>query len=319
MNRFKTALLVATLAPIGATSATAQQREPWPGYDAYVNAALATWKVPGVGIAIIRKTRSCTPRASVREMGMRDPSTRETNIFAIGSSSKPLPRRVAMLSTRGKSLGYRLRSPLPAALRPVPDARSLHPRLLASYRTRAADMMWYGPRSIATDPPPCALFSLRGASRLCYQNLMYLAAARSCTCSNTTGYDFVTLLIFHRRHNASNTTIRAPAVQSTRESHAEIDDTVSGIRGGHRQHRPAARHSNVVDMARGCGAARKGSHRPQLSARQSRGMTRRTRSSSGSRVQAACPPASTFRIRLGCFLHDYRGTKVRHQAATSPA
>src|SRR3712207_8919839 len=55
MTRMKTFLLAAALAPIGAAPVAAQQqREPWPGYDAYVTTALATWKVPGVAIAIVR-------------------------------------------------------------------------------------------------------------------------------------------------------------------------------------------------------------------------------------------------------------------------
>src|SRR5215216_5107415 len=31
-----------------------QQREPYPGFDAYIRASLATWKVPGLSIAIVR-------------------------------------------------------------------------------------------------------------------------------------------------------------------------------------------------------------------------------------------------------------------------
>ena len=32
----------------------AQAREAYPGLDAYIDAALATWKVPGVAVAIVR-------------------------------------------------------------------------------------------------------------------------------------------------------------------------------------------------------------------------------------------------------------------------
>ena len=99
----KTVLVVAALAPIALATGTAQQREPWPGYDAYVNAALATWKVPGVGIAIIRNDSIVYARGyGVREIGKADP-VNERTIFAIGSSSKAFTAAtLAMLVDEGK-------------------------------------------------------------------------------------------------------------------------------------------------------------------------------------------------------------------------
>jgi len=55
MTQLRAALLVvAVLSVASSRLAAQQQREPWPGYDAYVNTALATWKAPGVAIAIVR-------------------------------------------------------------------------------------------------------------------------------------------------------------------------------------------------------------------------------------------------------------------------
>jgi len=42
------------LASAALTTAGAQQREPYQGLDAYITAALKQWKVPGLGLAIVR-------------------------------------------------------------------------------------------------------------------------------------------------------------------------------------------------------------------------------------------------------------------------
>jgi len=46
--------LVALLAAVLPSVLPAQTREPFAGLDAYVNAAIAQWKVPGLAIAIVR-------------------------------------------------------------------------------------------------------------------------------------------------------------------------------------------------------------------------------------------------------------------------
>jgi CubicO group peptidase (beta-lactamase class C family) len=86
-----------------ARAAEAQTKEPYPGFDAYVNKAMQTWKIPGISIAIVRHdsviyakgygvtaTRSATP-------------INERTLFEIGSSSKAFTATlIAMLVTDGK-------------------------------------------------------------------------------------------------------------------------------------------------------------------------------------------------------------------------
>src|SRR5687768_4951440 len=98
MHRVRTTLLCAALVPLGAGTAAGQQREPYPGYDAFVTAALATWKVPGVAIAIVRNDSLIYAKGyGTRELGKRDAVTERT-LFAIGSASKAFTAAaVAML------------------------------------------------------------------------------------------------------------------------------------------------------------------------------------------------------------------------------
>src|SRR3712207_8372475 len=88
MTRMKTFLLAAALAPIGAAPVAAQQqREPWPGYDAYVTAAMATWKVPGAAIAIVRNDTAIYAKGyGLRDIGRRHPAGERTT-FAIGPAT----------------------------------------------------------------------------------------------------------------------------------------------------------------------------------------------------------------------------------------
>ena len=59
-------LLVALLALPG--SLAAQGREPWAGLDAYIDAARKTWRVPGVGLAIVLSAYRNRPTVDVDEV-----------------------------------------------------------------------------------------------------------------------------------------------------------------------------------------------------------------------------------------------------------
>src|SRR3712207_1139791 len=150
MNRLRSTLAVLTLAPLGAAPLGGQQqREPWAGYDAYVNTALSTWKVPGVAIAIVRNDSLIYAKGyGLRELGKPDPVTERT-LFAIGSSSKAFTAAtVAMLVDEGK---VRWDDP---ATRYLPNlqlydpyaTRELSVRDLLSHRSGLArgDLLWYG-------------------------------------------------------------------------------------------------------------------------------------------------------------------------------
>src|SRR3712207_1959606 len=241
MTRMKTFLLAAALAPIGAAPATAQQqREPWPGYDAYVTTALATWKVPGVAIAIVRNDSIIYAKGyGLRELGKADP-VNERTLFAIGSASKAFTSAaIAMLVDEGK---VRWDDP---ATRYLPNfqmhdpyvTRELSLRDLLSHRSGLArgDLLWYGSdldrdeilRRVRFLQPSWSFRSTFG-----YQNLMYLAAGQVVArVANTTWDDFITRRIFQPLGmTASNTTVRALAGQpNVATPHAEIDDTVRTV------------------------------------------------------------------------------------------
>ena len=105
----------------------AQAREPFPGLDAYMNAAMQTWKVPGMSIAIVRNDSVIYTRGLRRAgRGQEQRAVDERTIFAIGSSSKAFTAAsIAMLVDEKK-----VRSTRPAtvparipARRPVRHAR----------------------------------------------------------------------------------------------------------------------------------------------------------------------------------------------------
>src|SRR5687768_16887345 len=88
MNRLKAVVLITALPLIGAAPAATQGREPYPAFDAYVTAALRTWKVPGLALAIVRNDSVIYAKGyGVRELGKSNPVTART-MFAIGSASK---------------------------------------------------------------------------------------------------------------------------------------------------------------------------------------------------------------------------------------
>ncbi|MFN2563433.1 MAG: serine hydrolase [Gemmatimonadaceae bacterium] len=327
MNQLKTLVLLAAAAPIGAGSVAAQQREPYPGYDAYVNAALATWKVPGVGIAIVRNDSIIYAKGyGARELGKSDPVTERT-LFAIGSSSKAFTAAsIAMLVDEGK-----LRWD-DAATKHLPNlqlydpyaTRELSIRDLLSHRSGLSrgDLLWYGSeldrdeilRRVRFLQPTWSFRSTFG-----YQNLMYLAAGQVIArVANAMWDDFVRQRIFQPLGmTSSNTTTRALASQRDVASpHAEIDDTVRIIPWRNIDNiAPAGSiNSNVVDMAQwvrlqlGKG---KYNGRQLISSAQVEEMhSPHTIIRQDAAFRMLFPGVNFFEYGLGWFLQDYRGKKV---------
>ncbi len=329
MTRVKTVLVVAALAPIVPSTGTAQQREPWPGYDAYVNAALATWKVPGVGIAIVRNDSIVYAKGyGVREIGKAGP-VNERTIFAIGSSSKAFTAAaLAMLVDEGK---VRWDDPATKYLSNLqlfdPYAtRELSIRDILSHRSGLSrgDMMWYGSEFDRDEILRRVRFlqpSWSFRSQFGYQNLMYLAAGQvTARVANTTWDDFVTRRIFQPLGmNATNTTIRALAGQSNVASpHAEIDDTVRAIPWRNIDNiAPAGSiNSNVVDMAQWVrlhlGKGKYGGRQLITAANLEEMHTPHTIIRQDPGFRMLFPGVNFFEYGLGWFLQDYRSKKVVH-------
>src|SRR5678815_6042432 len=92
METFMRRTSALAIAAIGFVSSAlplcAQQKEPFPGFDAYVNSALTTWKVPGAAVAIVRNDSIIYAKGyGVREIG-KPARVDERTIFAIGSSTR---------------------------------------------------------------------------------------------------------------------------------------------------------------------------------------------------------------------------------------
>ncbi|MGH9201590.1 MAG: serine hydrolase domain-containing protein, partial [Vicinamibacterales bacterium] len=98
-GRVASAALVCVCVVTGRSSA----QEPFPGIDAYVNKAIADWKVPGLAVAIVRNDSVIYARGfGVRQTGANAPVNDQT-LFEIGSSSKSFTATlVAMMVTDGK-------------------------------------------------------------------------------------------------------------------------------------------------------------------------------------------------------------------------
>jgi CubicO group peptidase (beta-lactamase class C family) len=327
MTRLRTILIVAAVAALGAAPGGAQQREPWPGYDAYVTTAMSTWKVPGVAIAIVRNDSLIYAKGyGVRELGKRDPVTERT-LFAIGSASKAFTAAgIAMLVDDGK-----VRWDDPAA-KHLPNlqlydpyaTRELTLRDLLSHRSGLArgDLLWYGSELDRDEILRRVRFlqpSWSFRSQFGYQNLMYLAAGQvTARVANTTWDDFIGRRIFQPLGMTnSNTTIRALAGQSDVASpHQEIDDTVRVIPWRNIDNiAPAGSiNSNVVDMAQWIrlqlGKGKYGGRQLISSAQLEEMHTPHTIIRQDAAFRMLFPGVNFFEYGLGWFLQDYRGKKV---------
>jgi len=249
--------LVASSSPVAA-----QQREPFPGFDAYVKSVLAAWKVPGVSIAIVRNDSIVFAKGyGVREIGKPTPVDERT-MFAIGSSSKAFTAAaVAMLVDSGK---VRLDEPATAylpgfQLKDSYASREITVRDLLSHRSGLArgELIWYGSDNDRDEILRRVRFvepSWSFRSQFGYQNIMYLAAGQVVAkTANTTWDDFIRQRIFQPLGmTASNTTVSALRGQdNVAAPHSEVSDTVRAIPYRNIDNiAPAGSiNSNAVDMA----------------------------------------------------------------------
>ncbi|GLC24949.1 serine hydrolase [Roseisolibacter agri] len=329
---FTTATALATLAAAGVVVSprlvVAQAREPYPGYAAYVEQALKTWKVPGTGIAIVRNDSVVFARGfGVRELGRPAPVTERT-LFAIGSSSKAFTAAaVAMLVDEKKvSLDAPAATYLPGLQLADPYAtRELTVRDLLSHRSGLArgELAWYGSgfdrdeivRRVRYLQPSWSFRSQFG-----YQNIMYIAAGQVVAhVANTTWDDFVKSRIFGPLGmTSSSTSTKALDPQMELATpHATVNDTVRPV-GAWRNidnAGPAGSiNSHVVDMAQWLRLQLgRGSYggRQLISARMIEEMhTPHTVIRLDSAARVLNPDTHLQAYGLGWFLQDYRGKLV---------
>ncbi|MBM4187836.1 MAG: serine hydrolase [Gemmatimonadetes bacterium] len=324
------ALVAVALAVSGsAPSAAAQSREPWPGLDRYVESAMKTWRVPGLGLAVVRNDTVIYARGyGVREVGKPEPVSERT-IFAIGSSSKAFTaaavamlvdeKKVALDANPGLYLpGFQLYDPY--------ATREITVRDLLSHRSGLArgELAWYGSgfdrdeiiRRVRHLPPT---WSFR--SRFGYQNIMYIAAGQVVAkVSGQSWDDFVRERIFQPLGmSASSTSIGGLAGQSNLASpHAMVNDTVRTVAWRNIDNAGPAGSINapVIDMAQwirlqlgrgNYGGKQLISSRMVDEMHQAQIVIR-----TDSADRANNPDSHLQAYGLGWFLEDYRGRLVVH-------
>ncbi len=236
-------------------------QEPFPGLDAYVTAALATWHVPGVSIAIVRHDSVLyTKGFGVRAAGS-PAAVDEQTLFEIGSSSKAFTATaVAMLVSDGKMRwdahvtdylpGFRLYDPYASAELTIRDALT-HRSGLAR-----GELVWLG-ANISRDEVLRRVRYLKPAwsfrERFGYQNMMYLAAGEAAAkAAGTTWDDLVKHRIFEPLGMTSTVTTMTGVTNTNLASpHVAPHDSVRAIsRSSLDDIAPAGSiNSNARDMA----------------------------------------------------------------------
>jgi CubicO group peptidase (beta-lactamase class C family) len=303
------------------------QRAPLNNLSAYIEKAVADWKIPGLAIAVVKNDSVVYAQGfGVREVGKPDRVDTQT-LFAIGSSSKAFTAAAVGMLVDEKKLT--LNDP---ATRHLPSlelfdpyaTRELTVRDLLSHRSGLArgDQLWYATsydrdeilRRVRFLEPSWSFRSQFG-----YQNIMYLAAGQLIPALTRKSWDdFIDERIFTPLGmTRSNTSVRAlPNVGNVAQPHAEIEDKVRAIRYRNIDNiGPAGSiNSNALEMAQWVrlqlnGGVFQGD--TLLSTRVVREMhTPHTIIPTEGSFGNMAPTANFLTYGLGWILHDYRGRKV---------
>lgn len=258
---FPLALSLAFTAPVAAQRRP-QAKDPLAGFDAYVTAAMADWKVPGLAIAAVRGDSVLfTKGYGVRKLGDPTPVDAQT-MFAIGSASKAFTGTVmAMLADQGKvSFDARVTEYLPWFEMYDPwVTRELTVRDLFLHRSGMSrgDNIWYATtnsreeivRSIRRLKPSTSF-----RTRFQYQNLMFITAGEVEHAATGQSWDeLIRSRIFTPLGmTASNTSVKdLEGRPNVAAPHAEIDGVVKPIPYRNIDNAGAAGsiNSNATDMA----------------------------------------------------------------------
>jgi CubicO group peptidase (beta-lactamase class C family) len=248
-HRRRGPVVAAVLLSASLLSTRSSAQEPFPGLDAYITKAMADWKVPGLGVAIVRNDSVLyTKGYGVLKAGAATPVDERT-LFEIGSSSKSFTATlVAMLVTDGKMRwddritawlpGFRLYDPVASAEVTLRDALSHRSGL-----TRG-ELTWMA-AGISREEVLRRVRFLKPSwpfrSRWGYQNMMFLAAGEAAAkAAGTTWDDLIAQRIFTPLGmTASIPVLREPAkVANLATPHFVSRDTVR-----------SKQHMNIDDMA----------------------------------------------------------------------
>jgi CubicO group peptidase (beta-lactamase class C family) len=316
-----------TLLAVALAGPAEGQAGPLRGFDAYVERAMAEWKVPGLAVAVVRHDSVVHARGyGVRTLGRSGPVGPRT-LFAIGSSTKAFTGlAVAMLVDKGRVRwddpvtrylpGFQLYDPY--------VTRELTVRDLLTHRSglSSSDVIAYA-EGVTRDTILQRMRYVRPSwsfrSRYGYQNIMYLAAGQLTARLEGMTWDEVMRrrILLPLGMSASNTSITALDGQpDVATPHAEVDDTIRPVPYFNLDViAPAGSiNSNVTDMAQWV--------RFQL-AGGAVGGQRLLREASFAETHApqtivplegfwktVAQEAHLLNYGIGWYLHDYRGRKV---------
>lgn len=332
MTTASTRLAVSVAAVLAATlpvTLAGQSREPFAGLDAYMNAAIKTWNVPGMSIAIVRNDSVLYAKGyGVQDVNKKTPVDERT-IFAIGSSSKAFTAAAVAMLVDEKKVdldapatryldGFQLFDPY--------ASREITVRDLLSHRSGLArgELAWYGSgfdrdeivRRVRFLQPSWSLRSQFG-----YQNIMYIAAGQiAAHVSGLSWDDFVQQrLLTPLGMTSSSTTIRGLQQRTNVSSpHAEVDSAVRPVAWRNIDNAgPAGSiNSNAVDMSQWLrlqlGKGMIGNRRLISSRLMQEMHTPHTIIRIDSAARAFNPETHYSSYGMGWFLEDYRGREVIH-------
>lgn len=318
-----------------AAHAQAPTREPFPGLDAYVTKAMADWKVPGVGLAIVRNDSVLYARGyGVRNQATGEPADGQT-LFGVGSVSKAFTTAaLAMLADSGRlSFDAPVITYLPGFQMYEPAVtREVTVRDIVSHRTGLArgDAVWQ-----ASGVPPAEIvrrlrhfrptWSFR--SQFGYSNIMYIVAGEVLASAAGMRWDeFVATRIFAPLGmTRSVTTDRdMERLPNAAAPHDEVDGTTRTIPWVHIDNAgPAGSISaSPADMAQwvrlqlGQGTVNGRTLYSRRMAEEMHGATTIMRLDSAAR--AANPTQHYAAYGLGWMLEDYRGRAVVQHSGNLP-
>src|SRR5262247_1011759 len=205
--RLCSTLAVAAFAAVALPDFASAQREPFPGLDTYIANAVKTWKIPGIGVAIVRNDSVLfTKGYGTLAVNSTTPVNDQT-LFEIGSSSKAFTATlVAMLVSDGKMRfddritqylpDFKMYDPLASAEVTMRDA--------LTHRSGIArgELVWLGSGATRAEVLHRVRFLKPESpfrSRWSYQNMMFLAAGEAAgKAAGSTWEDLVRRRIFEQ-------------------------------------------------------------------------------------------------------------------------
>ena len=239
----------ATIAPATLTAQAAQQASAGSArpmavdprtIDAYVEAAMRAWEVPGVAIAVVRNDSIVLARGyGVRELGKSDRVT-PNSLFAVGSTSKAFTAAALGILVDERKLSWEdpVTKHLPRFQLYDPYVtRELTIRDLLTHRSGLprGDRLWHASgydraevlRRVRFLPPSWSFRSAYG-----YQNIMFLAAGEVVTAVTGKSWDdFVRERIFVPLGMSRSVTSTRPlaTMSDVATPHQSIDGTVRPV------------------------------------------------------------------------------------------